>query len=105
MLGQAHRPTALFFFHDRMAMGAYRAVHEMGLNIPRDLSIVGFDNQEIVADALSPPLTTVALPYYEMGAIAVQRLVSALDGNGSRLQGTHTAFPNSLVRRESVGRV
>ena len=105
LLAQEDRPTALFCFNDRMAMGAYRAAHEMGLAIPRDLSIVGFDNQAIVADALSPPLTTVALPYYEMGAMAVEELVAGLDGNHSGFPPAKIAFPNAVVRRESVRRI
>ena len=55
-------PTALFCFNDRMAMGAYRAAAELGLRIPADLSVIGFDNPEIIADGLYPGLTTVALP-------------------------------------------
>jgi LacI family transcriptional regulator len=69
------RPTAVFCFNDRMAMGVYQAAAELGLCIPLDLSVVGFDNQELIADGLRPGLTTVALPHYEMGAWAVDTLV------------------------------
>jgi LacI family transcriptional regulator len=62
LLETTPRPTALFCFNDQVAMGAYRAVAECGLRIPDDLSVVGFDDQELIAAALSPGLTTVALP-------------------------------------------
>jgi LacI family transcriptional regulator len=63
-----------------MAMGAYRAAMELGISIPDDLSIVGFDNQELIAANLFPGLTTVALPHYEMGTWAVETLVHLLNG-------------------------
>lgn len=78
ILARDDRPSALFCYNDRMAMGAYRAATELGLNIPGDLSIVGFDNQELIAANLFPGLTTVALPHYEMGAWAVETLVHLL---------------------------
>ncbi len=80
ILGRPDRPTALFCYNDRMAMGAYRAAAELGLDIPNDLSIVGFDNQELIAANLFPGLTTVALPHYEMGAWAVKTLVQLIHG-------------------------
>jgi LacI family transcriptional regulator len=105
LLSLSERPTALFCFNDRMAMGAYRAAAELGLAIPADLSVVGFDNQEIIADGLYPGLTTVALPHYEMGQWAVQtltRLIETRRSSGRTRAGPHLmACP--LVRRESVG--
>jgi LacI family transcriptional regulator len=62
-----------------MAMGAYRAAAERGLSIPDDLSIVGFDDQELIAASLHPGLTTVALPHYEMGAWAANRLIDTVE--------------------------
>ncbi|MDQ0925332.1 LacI family transcriptional regulator [Pseudarthrobacter sp. W1I19] len=73
-------PSALFCYNDRMAMGAYRAAAELGLSIPSDLSVVGFDDQELIAANLHPGLTTVALPHYEMGAWAAQRLIDTVEG-------------------------
>jgi LacI family transcriptional regulator len=75
MLSRRDRPTALFCFNDRMAMGAFHAAAELGLSIPEDVSIVGFDDQELIATGLRPRLTTVALPHYEMGAWAVETLI------------------------------
>jgi LacI family transcriptional regulator len=79
MLEGANPPSGLFCYNDRMAMGAYRAAAELGLSIPEDLSIVGFDDQELIAGSLHPGLTTVALPHYEMGAWAANRLIDTID--------------------------
>jgi len=72
------RPQALFCFNDRMAMGAYDAIRKLGLSIPEDVAVVSFDNQELIAAHLFPPLTTMALPHYEMGAWAVRKLVEMI---------------------------
>lgn len=80
MLGAGHPPSGLFCYNDRMAMGAYRAAAELGLSIPGDLSVVGFDDQELIAASLHPGLTTVALPHYGMGAWAASRLIDVIEG-------------------------
>lgn len=67
-------PTAIFCFNDRMAMGAYDALRKAGRAIPDDVAIIGFDNEELIAAHLYPPLTTVGLPHYEMGEWAVNFL-------------------------------
>ncbi|MFR9795742.1 LacI family DNA-binding transcriptional regulator [Streptomyces sp. MS06] len=76
LLTAEQRPTALFCFNDRMAAGAYRAAAELGLSIPGDLSVIGFDNQELVCESVHPALSTVQLPHYEMGARAVAQLLA-----------------------------
>jgi len=90
------RPTALFCFNDRMAMGAYRAAAELGLSIPGDLSVIGFDNQELICDGVFPGLTTVALPHYEMGARAVELLLDKAS------PAPHEQLRCPLVTRASV---
>jgi DNA-binding LacI/PurR family transcriptional regulator len=96
----AERPTALFCFNDRIAMGAYRAARHRGLEIPRDLSVVGYDDQQFIAADLDPPLTTVALPHYEMGRWAMEVRLGVrpapTEDDGVVL------MPCPLVRRESV---
>lgn len=84
LLRREPRPTAIFCFNDRIAMGAYRAAAELGLRVPEDLSVVGFDNQEYVADGIHPGLTTIELPHYDMGVWAAEQLFNQIDGgNGS----------------------
>ncbi|MFG6199671.1 LacI family DNA-binding transcriptional regulator, partial [Nonomuraea sp. JJY05] len=102
LLDLDERPTAIFCYNDRMAMGCYRAAAENSLRIPHDLSVVGYDDQDLIAPELSPALTTVALPHYEMGTWAVRRLLELIqDGLGQREQGH--LMPCPLVRRDSVG--
>ena len=67
--------TAVFCYNDRMAMGLYDGLREHGLSIPDDIAVVGFDNQEVIAAHLRPPLSTVALPHYELGAAGVRMLL------------------------------
>lgn len=67
--------TAVFCHNDRVAMGLYDGLRERGLSIPSDVAVVGFDNQEVIAAHLRPPLTTVALPHYELGAAGVRMLL------------------------------
>ncbi len=93
-------PTALFCFNDTMAMGAYDAVKELGLTIPGDVAIIGFDNLEVTAANLRPPLTTMELPHYAMGQWAVQYLFDHTDGpHHDSIQQT-IACP--LIERTSV---
>jgi len=98
------RPTAVFCYNDRIAMGAYRAARNHGLRVPDDLSIVGFDDQEFIASELDPPLTTVRLPHREMGQLAVQL---ALDEPGAlddipEPDANVIRIAGELVRRDSV---
>lgn len=104
MLDRPDRPTGLFCYNDRMAMGAYRAAAELGLAIPDDLSVVGFDDQQLIAANLHPGLTTVALPHYEMGAWATGSLIDAIEGKTDlALMALHpTILDCPLVIRESV---
>lgn len=98
---QAERPTAVFCFNDRMAMGAYDALRKLGLRIPEDVAIVGFDNQEIIADNLYPSLTTLQLPHYEMGEWAVNFLINNLEQANPENPIQHK-IGCPLVRRESA---
>lgn len=103
LLEKKNRPTAIFCYTDRIAMGAYEAIAEAGLSIPQDISVVGFDNQLNIADALRPALTTVQLPHYEMGAWAVNRLLAAIDPENSEPQEPeHMRIACPLVVRSSV---
>jgi LacI family transcriptional regulator len=97
------RPSALFCFNDRMAMGAYRAAAEITLRVPADLSIIGFDNQSEIAEGLYPQLTTIALPHYKMGAWAVQTLVERIARPTARRKANYPLVMECpLVLRESV---
>jgi LacI family transcriptional regulator len=100
LLQLPERPTALFCYNDSMAMGAYDAVKQLGLSIPGDVAIVGFDNLEVIAAQLRPTLTSIELPHYAMGQWAVEYLLQYA-GNAEPAPIQHTiACP--LVERFSV---
>jgi LacI family transcriptional regulator len=67
--------TAVFCHNDRVAMGLYDGLRERGLRVPADIAVMGFDNQDVIAAHLRPPLSTVALPHYELGAAGVRVLL------------------------------
>jgi LacI family transcriptional regulator len=83
LLQLPERPSAIFCFKDEMAMGAYDAIRQLGLRIPADVAVVGFDNMEMIAANLHPALSTVELPHYAMGEWAVRYVL----GQGDRLPG------------------
>ena len=74
------RPTAIFCYNDQVAMGVYQAAEGLGLEVPRDCSVVGVDDLEVVAAALDPGLTTMALPHREMGRRGMTSLLECIAG-------------------------
>jgi LacI family transcriptional regulator len=98
LLSADPRPTAIFAFNDRMALGAVVAATRLGLEVPGDVSIVGFDDTPH-AIITSPGLTTVRQPVTEMARAAVDLLV---DEHG--LPPRNLTLPFEIVRRGSVGR-
>ncbi len=96
LLAQAQPPTAVFCYNDRVAMGVYDALRERGMRVPDDIAVVGFDNQEVIAGHVRPPLTTIALPHYEIGVRAVRALLGDVGG------GPRHVIDCPVVQRESV---
>lgn len=92
------RPTALICGNDRMAVGALLALHRLGLEVPNDVSIVGFDDQPDMANEVRPPLTTIALPYFEMGQEAGRLLFNEPAGLDDQIR-----VPCPLIERGSLG--
>jgi LacI family transcriptional regulator len=80
LLNLSHPPTAIFASNDQSAIGAIRAIHEAGLRVPDDVSVVGFDNIPEVAYA-HPGLTTVDQSIDKMGYIAAEMLISLIEGD------------------------
>lgn len=99
MLKLEPRPTAIFALTDVMAVGALHAISQVGLRIPHDISVMGFDNIPL-AGYIIPALTTVAQPIYEMGEKATQVLLSHI-GNEDRPVET-IRLETALVIRKSV---
>ena len=95
-------PTALFVSGDAMALGAIHVAQDRGLLVPRDLSVIGFDDLPIAA-ASRPGLTTIRQPLQRMGEVAVQLLVALAEGQVQTAAG-RPPFPTELVQRESTAR-
>lgn len=92
-------PSAIFCGNDKVAMNCYSALAELGLRVPDDVAVIGFDNIAHISEGLLPPLTTMQLPHYEMGRWAARYL---MQNRGSALQPVQVALPCPLVRRGSV---
>jgi len=75
------RPTAIFASNDLMAFGAINAAKSLGLTIPDDLAVIGFDNIAL-SSYFDPPLTTVEIPMYELGIGAMQMFMNLISGKG-----------------------
>lgn len=82
LLAARNRPTAIICGNDQVAMQVYAAAAHCGLSIPQDLSVIGFDDLRLISETLMPHLTTVALPYFEIGRRAVERLNPSQEDDG-----------------------
>ncbi|KPM77098.1 hypothetical protein AOG28_12200 [Cobetia sp. UCD-24C] len=96
----ADRPDAIFAFNDLLALGCLRAAQDLEIKVPQQLSIIGYDDIEISA-YLSPALTTIRQPIYELGTTAVDQLIARLEGTPFPGQ---TQLAPRLVERDSVAR-
>jgi DNA-binding LacI/PurR family transcriptional regulator len=103
LLARTRDFTAIFCFNDTAAIGAIRAIEDAGLNCPRDISVIGFDDI-IVAEYFNPRLTTVRQPLHKMGTAAaqllVQRILSPEEPYSQEVQ-----FEPELIVRESTAPV
>jgi LacI family transcriptional regulator len=97
----AERPTAILCGNDAMAIGALRALWEAGLQVPKAVSVVGYDDVPQAAYAI-PPLTTVAQPLDEIGRAGVQRLLERIEAADAELIPEARLLPVSLVVRRST---
>jgi LacI family transcriptional regulator len=95
------RPTAIFAANDATAIGCLTALRELGVRVPEDVSLVGFDDIPI-ARYLSPPLTTVRVPIAELGRRAMSRLLARVAGGGPG-DGAHEVIAPTLSIRASAG--
>ncbi|GAA4843124.1 transcriptional regulator DegA [Paenibacillus vulneris] len=96
LLDMEEPPTAVFACNDLLAIGAIQGARERGLQLPQQLSVVGFDNT-ILATIIDPPLTTVAQPIQEIGRQAMDLLVQEIKGEKSMKQRV-VLMPELVVR-------
>lgn len=99
LLSQEERPTLVFCANDDMAIGAMRALHAQGLQIPDAISLIGFDDAPLTA-YLEPPLTTVHKPLKKMTKIGIELLLGAIAGQPDLQK--KVEIPTHLVKRQSV---
>lgn len=100
-LSRTPRPTAIIYSNDEMAFVGMRAIHEMGLEVPRDISVVGVDDIPLAAFG-SPPLTTIRQPIGEVGRCALELLMKQINGF-TITESSHVVLKPELVIRQSTG--
>ncbi|MFA5148342.1 MAG: GntR family transcriptional regulator [Candidatus Omnitrophota bacterium] len=102
ILGARKHPTAVFAINDEAAIGAMRAIHEKGLKIPKDISLVGFDDIEWASHTM-PALTTIKIYKKEIGAAAVKKLTEQIEDKAALP--VKNVMPVKLILRESAAHV
>ena len=100
LLSRPNPPTALFAINDMVAFGAYAGIRDLGLRVPDDVSIVGFDDIALT-EVVDPPLTTIKQPIEDIARFAVERLLGRLQGTYAE-SGSHKALPPDLIIRSST---
>lgn len=96
--------TAIFCFNDIMAAGLYREARDLGISIPEDLSVVGFDNVNF-SEIIYPTLTTIAQPVRQMSECAVKTLVETIENGCPEDNRLNYLFEPKLIVRNSVQRI
>lgn len=102
LLQSEDKPTAFFIASDHMAIASMSAMHEIGLRIPEDVSVVGISDIEM-SKFLNPPLTTVAIPQTEIGEIAASALLARVEGDNTVPK--QIFVPTKLIIRDSVTKI
>ena len=93
------KPTAIFCSNDLIAVGILARAHELGISIPEDYSVVGFDNT-FLSSMVNPPLTTVSYPFVEMGAKAIILLLDSLPSD-SKVQMNQNLEHKLIIRKST----
>jgi LacI family transcriptional regulator len=100
LLARNPRPTAIFACNDEMAAGVYKAAYRLGVRIPEELSVVGFDDSPL-ASRLWPSLTTVRLPIRDMGRLAAAKLLPSTTRDQADKASMSLVVPHLIVRDSS----
>ncbi len=99
LLSSGRRPTAIQCANDIIAAGVLQAIRETGLRVPEDISVIGFD--DTLGSYLTPQLTTVSLPAYELGQTAARMVIDAVEGRMPEVP-TNARLSTSFVLRNST---
>jgi DNA-binding LacI/PurR family transcriptional regulator len=101
LLSKPNRPTALIAINDMYAFGAYTGARDLGLRVPDDVSIVGIDDN-VFAEVIDPPLTTIRQPLCEMTQAAVDCIINRIEGKYAGPPRQLTMAPELIVRRSTA---
>lgn len=93
-------PDAIFTGNDQVAAGLIKQAISYGYQIPKDLAVIGYDNQDI-CEVTAPTITTIDIPIVELGQRSVQQMIALLQDQ-KPLQREHIQLPTRLVTREST---
>ena len=104
LLSREHRPTAIFAANDEMAFGVMNVAYHMGLKIPDDLSLVGFDGTSF-STFVVPPLTTTIRQTDEMSRLGTQKLLAQIENGRDEDSTLETMVPTLFIPRDSTGPV
>jgi DNA-binding LacI/PurR family transcriptional regulator len=103
LLNQSCPPTAVFALNDMMAIGAMKGITKAGLEIPGDISVIGFDDIEF-ASAVKPALTTMAQPFSELSSKSVEMLINRMCGKINETN-QRVVLTARLIVRDSTARM
>ncbi|MDQ0194889.1 LacI family DNA-binding transcriptional regulator [Paenibacillus wynnii] len=96
--------TAVFAASDEMAIGAMRCIHDAGLRVPEDISVIGYDNLS-VGTMTTPTLTTIEQPFGQIGSESVRHLMKVLTDSGQVTGKGNFYLPHKIIERESVSEI
>lgn len=96
---QEEKPTAIFAVSDEMALGVIHGIQDLGLNVPTDVEVIGFDNTRL-ATMIRPTLSTVVQPVYDIGAVAMRLLTKYM--NKEEVDDSNVILPHQIIKRSST---
>lgn len=99
LLSRNDRPTAIFCYNDKVAMNVIKVAREMGIRVPEDLSVVGYDNDETISTALDCGITTISHPKEELGRKAAEMLISLIEGESEKV--SYVFEPEIIVKNST----
>lgn len=103
VLRNKNKIDGIFAVSDRLAIGAYMAIKDKGLNMPNDIALVGFNNEPITA-LLSPSISSISQPAFEMGKMAARLFIEQLNSEETTYKYKKSVFEPELIIRESSNR-
>jgi LacI family transcriptional regulator len=103
LLSQQPLPTAIFANNDQMAAGVLKAAHDLGIAIPGQLSVAGFDDN-LLASRVIPALTTIRRPVRQMAQLAASKIIMDIEHNSKAAGNVAAKVAPTLVVRESTAR-